>query len=169
MVDNFVPAPDSLLAPQVPLLSPDELPIRVQKCANPSGARPARRPRNAKKKKAFEQARGSAEPPPENNPSVKFRFKCKAHVPCEWTLGQVLDTLRQHLTVENCVVEAGHGRFAIQLRVDCGNHNPTTLVHGAGRSFRVQQDTVAKNAVAFLWGDLERLEGLSFSRKFAET
>eukprot|EP00971_Amphidinium_carterae_P288880 5736048-Amphidinium_carterae.1 len=130
MVDNFVPAPDSLLAPQVPAL-PDV----------PATPRRRRRPLS----------------------------RLEAHVPCEWTLGQVLDSLRQHLTVENCVMEAGHGRFAIQLRVDCGNHNPTTLVHGAGRSFRVQQDTVAKNAVAFLWVDLERLEGLSFSRKFAET
>eukprot|EP00971_Amphidinium_carterae_P210574 4178495-Amphidinium_carterae.1 len=178
MVDNFVPAPDSLLAPQPPLLSIDELPVRVQKCAAPPGTRRARHPRRAKKK-ILEQdgapqhsgtsARGSAEPLPEKDHKVKFRFKCKAHVPCEWTLGQVLDSLRQHLTVENCVVEAGQGRFAIQLNVNCADPNPTTPVHGAGRSFRVQQDTVAKNAVAFLWADLECADGLSFSRKFAET
>eukprot|EP00971_Amphidinium_carterae_P148836 2950500-Amphidinium_carterae.5 len=66
------------------------------------------------------------------------------------------------------VVQAGQGKFAIQLSVDCANPT-TTPVHGAGRSFRVQQDTVAKNAVAFLRSDLERFDGLSFCRKFTET
>eukprot|EP00971_Amphidinium_carterae_P338928 6476487-Amphidinium_carterae.1 len=89
-------------------------------------------------------------------PMVHIHFSCVARVPKAWALGQVLDMVRSELRPENCVLTTPPNHLSIQLTVTPDEKD--TVVQGAGRSLRVQRDTVALNALTRLHADLKQCQ-----------
>eukprot|EP00971_Amphidinium_carterae_P352082 6492416-Amphidinium_carterae.2 len=151
----------------------DSLPVRVQKCAenmlrtsaSASGATgsaasgipassamdmgppplPAARPNPPLRRRQVDRIAFQT-------PNLHIDLRCGIDVPRSWTLGQALARLRELMHAEYCVIAGTANNLCIQLNVSVPA--ATEFARGAGKSCRVQQDTVAKNALCFVTHDL---------------
>eukprot|EP00971_Amphidinium_carterae_P330833 6464076-Amphidinium_carterae.1 len=103
-------------------------------------------------------------PPPPS--TVAIQFACEITVPRTWTFGDALSRIRDHMRPELCIVDVDIGNpMKIQLKVPSLS-SEVSIVAGAGRSVRVQHDTVARNALCFITSDLTTVHCDRFNQKF---
>eukprot|EP00971_Amphidinium_carterae_P170107 3370412-Amphidinium_carterae.2 len=187
LTDQCIPNPRA----QAPLRDIDSYSTAVQKCAvamlageedaaMPPPPLPAKRPTSqlAQPRKVAEKAKvpggascasSSSRAPsaallPTPTRQVHIQFECAISVPATWTFGDALARIRNHLHPENCVVDIKH---PMKISLTVPDIVPTSnLVQGAGRSVRVQHDTVARNALVLVMEDLERARCDRFNEKF---
>eukprot|EP00971_Amphidinium_carterae_P329004 6461218-Amphidinium_carterae.1 len=98
---------------------------------------------------------------------VAVEFRCNICVPRTWTLGDTLSRIREYMRAEHCVVD-----IKVPLKITLSVPSPVTnadVVTGAGRSVRVQHDTVARNGLCFLIRDLATLRCDRFSHKLLQS
>eukprot|EP00971_Amphidinium_carterae_P319865 6357947-Amphidinium_carterae.4 len=153
----------------------DSMPVRIQKCAErmlgkasssrsagmppPPLPLPDRRRSQQSGQSASSGSRcGSQSGSAIVENPVKIRLVCEAVVPFRSTLGQSLQRVREALIPDRCVFSVVPGTLIVQLKIDATSEPPAppSLVRGAGKSYRVQQDTVAKNALCFVTSDLKK-------------
>eukprot|EP00971_Amphidinium_carterae_P335657 6471629-Amphidinium_carterae.4 len=154
----------------------DSIPIAIQKCAERLvDGIPDKKPKSSLRPKMMVrhssslQSSSSCSRPAQSNvaeastppPTVKMHLDCNITVPRTWTLGEALHSVRHALRADRCALSVSPGCLTVQLTVD--TTEGVTFVQGAGKSFRVQHDSVAKTALSLVTSDLHSMQNLQIS------
>eukprot|EP00971_Amphidinium_carterae_P170796 3384783-Amphidinium_carterae.4 len=127
----------------------DDVPVRVHKCSTlvPGQIDPPCKPEFGAEDKRTSSR--SEEP-------ITVKLDCQVLVPRSWSLGRILRAVRASIQPDKCVFETAQNGVTARLGINAMEGLPV-VNYGAARGFRVQRDTVAKNAFHFLSEDLKTI------------